>query len=175
MARRVTLSTVLLAGAATLVGAIVVGNAMGNRVLGQVGRMTTVSSTPIAIPSADASPGAGSSWKHVSLAAVATDPAFPDPRVTPPPPPPPPPPKPAPRATPRPPTPEPVVATPTPEATSDYTSPPLPIPLISATPDPETTLPLETATPLGGATPSPSPGARPRAPAAKMTPNAIGP
>jgi hypothetical protein len=68
-------------------------------------------------------------WKRLQVVSVATDPAFPDPRVTPPP-------TPTPRPTPSPrPTPRPT-PTPTPEPDNDlYTSPPLPMPLASHEPD----------------------------------------
>jgi hypothetical protein len=66
-------------------------------------------------------------WKRLQVVSVATDPAFPDPRVTPPPPPTP---RPVPTA---PPTPKP---RPTPSPPPDiYTSPPLPFPLVSHDPD----------------------------------------
>jgi hypothetical protein len=64
-------------------------------------------------------------WKRLQVVSVATDPAFPDPRVTPLPPP-------TPRPTPSP------KPTPTPNPAGLYTSPPLPLPLISGeTPPPD--------------------------------------
>jgi hypothetical protein len=62
-------------------------------------------------------------WQRLQVVSVATDPAFPDPRVTPPPPPP------TPKLTssPRPPPPAP--------ASPGYTSPPLPLPIVSHDPD----------------------------------------
>jgi hypothetical protein len=67
-------------------------------------------------------------WKRLQVVSVATDPAFPDPRVTPTP-------TPTPRPTPtRKPTPEPTVYT--------YTSPPLPVPLVSHDPS-ETSSPSQ--------------------------------
>lgn len=55
-------------------------------------------------------------WKRLQVVSVATDPAFPDPRVTPTPPP-------TPRPTPSP--------KPTPSPHAPYTSPPLPLPLVT--------------------------------------------
>jgi hypothetical protein len=157
---RAGFSTVLILGAVVLLLAIEVGNNMGNRVLGQVAsRVPAVTTTPVVLPSP--SPGDQQNqlgWNRRQVVSVATDPAFPDPRVTPEPPPPP-----APRLTPKP-TPKPVVTSssagdiydsPTPL----YTSPPMPIPLVTheagetSPPDGE-----------GDVTPSPlpSPSAKPR-------------
>ncbi len=147
MGRRAWLSTLLFLGAATLLIAVSVGNGMGSRVVSQVaGRLPQFapSDPPIPEPSAtDAE--AAVAWKHTQVMTVATDPAFPDPRVTPAPPPSPPPPK----ATP---TPKPS-ATPRPNSAAPYTSPPLPIPLVSHSPDsaPASAEPAET----GGVPPSP--------------------
>jgi hypothetical protein len=86
MRRRAGLSTVLILGALVLLLAIVVGTNMGNRVLGQIGVHVPVEPTPV--PPATAAPGEPNpgdvtSWKHVSVMSVATDPGFPDPRITP--------------------------------------------------------------------------------------------
>jgi hypothetical protein len=85
---------------------------------------------PTAVPISTASSGnAGSwnAWKRTSVMSVATDPGFPDPRVTA---------EPEVKATPKhTPTPKP---SPTPTAAREngnYTSPPLPIPLVSHTPE----------------------------------------
>ncbi len=83
MGPRAALSQVLIAGAFVLLVAIGVGIAMGNHVLGQVAGREPVLPTavPIATPS-----GAGpnsAAWKRISVMSVATDPGFPDPRITP--------------------------------------------------------------------------------------------
>jgi hypothetical protein len=128
MGPRASLSFLLLLSAAVLLGAIAVGNRMGNHVLGQISQRTeavpTVLLTPVPeVKNRQVSLG----WKHTQVVSVATDPAFPDPRVTPAPPPPkeesvahprlPPPPQ-VPQAAPHP-------------ADRGYTSPPLPIPLVT--------------------------------------------
>jgi hypothetical protein len=130
MAARAALSQLLIVGGLLLMVAIGVGIGMGNRVLGQVTGREPVIPTPVPIPTPSA--GDHESWatsKRTSVMAVATDPAFPDPRVTP---------EPEVKATARP--------TPTPKATQTpakpaeakrggYTSPPLPLPLVSHTPE----------------------------------------
>jgi hypothetical protein len=145
MRRRTNLSTVLLMGAATLLIALALGNGMGSRVVSQVAERIpqfAASSTPA--PEATATDAqAGTAWKRTQVMAVATDPGFPDPRVTPAPPPPPPPRR--------------VTPSPSPSPTSahqrqPYTSPPLPIPIVSHYPgetstDPEPTDSAETAAP----------------------------
>jgi len=116
----------LVIGGIVLLISIAVGIGMGDRVLGQIGLHQPVQPTPV--PPATAAPedrGDTAGWKHVSVMVAATDPAFPDPRVTP---------VPEPPATPRPrPTFEPT-PTPRPTHNSHYTSPPLPIPLVTHTP-----------------------------------------
>jgi hypothetical protein len=130
--RRPGLSALLIAGAIVLLVSIVIGQRIGDRVL-----LQTASRTPIAgsgvtpVPEANPSDrGELKNWKRLQVVSVATDPAFPDPRVTRPPTPPPPPVTPTPRPTPTP------RATPIPEQQppSLYTSPPLPIPLVSHEP-----------------------------------------
>jgi hypothetical protein len=135
MGPRAGFSTVLIAGALVLLIAIAIGNNMGNRVLGQIGsRASGAVVTPVPSPSvsADADAAGHVLWKRRQVLSVATDPAFPDPRVTPEPPPPPPPstPRPTPKET-R--TPKPQPATPAGEESSapPYTSPPMPIPLVT--------------------------------------------
>lgn len=136
MGPRAGLSSILILGAIVLLIAIAVGNGMGNRVLGQVaGRVSILSATPL--PLSTPSPGASDnpksfSWKRRQVISVATDPAFPDPRITP---------EPTPEPTAPPtarPTPQPTrkpaapAATPSPEATqrhSTYTSPPMLYPM----------------------------------------------
>jgi hypothetical protein len=157
---RANLAITLVVAGVTLIVAIAIGNEMGNRVLGQVTeRGPAIAATPVATPV----PGGTNApalytWKREQVVSVATDPAFPDPRVTPPPPPPPP------RYTPAPP--KPTLATPTPRPTPtprlrnlQYTSPPLPLPLVTHTPGPEgespTGSPPPEATPTGVTSPGP--------------------
>jgi len=84
MGPRVSLSMLLLLSGAVLLGAIAVGNRMGNRVLLQVSERTEVEPSPAATPAAGVKDRQLSlGWKRAKLVSVATDPAFPDPRVTP--------------------------------------------------------------------------------------------
>ncbi len=156
MGPRAGLSSVLIAGAIVLLIAIAVGQNMGNRVLGQIATRPMVLPAT-AIPTSSPTPDDGSGqanaalWKRHEVISVATDPGFPDPRVTPEPPPPETP-RPAPKAKP----------SPKPSPTADnsgaegehpvplYTSPPLPIPLVTGSPEPGATDELPTA-----ATPTP--------------------
>jgi hypothetical protein len=164
MGPRAGISSVLVLGGIVLLISIVVGNSMGNRVLGQVAsRGNDFAPSPIASPSADASDSAASelSWKRRQVLSVATDPGFPDPRITP---------EPVIPATPRPrPKPTP---TPTPEPSplfdeteSPYTSPPLPIPIVSHDPNEQSDPygePIPTASPSPQGSESPRPGASAR-------------
>ena len=102
------LSLLLLGATAVLLVSIMLGNAIGGRVIGRIGTtlpIAVITPVPVTEPSVVAT--AQPDWRRVQVMVVATDPAFPDPRVTPPPPPPPtplpppPPPRP-PRAPPRP-------------------------------------------------------------------------
>jgi hypothetical protein len=127
---RTGLSTTLLAGAAVLLIAIAIGNAFGNRIVGQVtGPTSVLAPTPLPVvrdaPRDRAEAPAG---KEDQVMSVATDPGFPDPRVTPEP------------QTPGP-TPAPTAAltaspVPAPKAvrSQPYTSPPLLFPLATPTP-----------------------------------------
>ena len=124
MGPRVALSTVLLIAGGVLLVAIVVGNAMGSRVLSQLSTPQNLLPTPVPVVLAsNSAEPAAQGWRRLSVVSVATDPGFPDPRVTPEPPPPPPTPRPTKRPTPR------------PAATAVdvpvYTSPPLPLPLVT--------------------------------------------
>lgn len=147
MGPRAGISSVLIAGAIVLLIAIAIGNRMGNRVLGQVsGHMRRSEPTPV-IPQigVKSDPATEVNWKHTQVMSVATDPGFPDPRITPPPPPPP--------RTPEPYTAPPLVVrhTPRPEpapSREPYTSPPLPIPLVSHTPPNEVITPVPSDTPF---------------------------
>ena len=162
--KRPGLSTVLVMGALVLVIAILVGNNMGNRVLGQISsRGVEAAATPIATPTPGSSdsPQSRALWKRRQVLSVATDPAFPDPRITP---------EPEPVETPRPRhkanTPGPKhgktarasgegSAAPTSDLTPNttYTSPALPLPIVShaaeetIAPDATQTLAPQKATP----------------------------
>jgi hypothetical protein len=137
--RRPGLSALLVAGAVVLLVSILIGQKLGDRVLLQTAkRPPTVLSGVTPVPDADTgSHGELKNWKRLQVVSVATDPGFPDPRVTRPPTPPPPPLTPRPTPTPAPPPPR-----------GLYTSPPLPIPIVSHDPgatEPEATpLPPET-------------------------------
>lgn len=115
-------------GGVVLIAAIALGNQMGNRVLRQV-----TGAASVTFPNLLATPNPGethlpneATWKKVQVLSVASDPAFPDPRVTP---------EPTPTARPKPsyiPTPQP--PTPEPGPTVPYTSPPLLLPLVTHAP-----------------------------------------
>jgi hypothetical protein len=114
---RIGLSGLLVIGGVVLLIAIAIGNSMGNRVLNQVaggngGYFQNVMATPVPI---ETHASAEVNWKKVQVMSVATDPAFPDPRVTP-----------EPTV---PPTPRPIPTAPPTQRRS--TSPPLPTPLVS--------------------------------------------
>ena len=99
------LTLVLAVGVIVLVAAILIGEHMGDHVLGQAS-----SSGPEAMPIVTPVPTStiapyGPDWKRAQTLAVAPDPGFPDPRV---------PPKPVPTL---PPTPKPVTPKPSPTAT----------------------------------------------------------
>jgi len=136
---RASFSTLLLIGAFVLLAAIGIGTGMGNRVLGQIGAHVPVQPTPVpAVTDIPDQPGALGGWKRTSVMAVATDPGFPDPRVTP---------EPEVPATARP-TPRESRPLDTPHPNNGYTSPPLPFALPSHTPQgPETPGPDIEATP----------------------------
>ncbi|MGP6156130.1 MAG: hypothetical protein ACLPYS_01105 [Vulcanimicrobiaceae bacterium] len=131
MGPRFGLSTTLIAGAVTLLIAVAVGNAVGGRVIGQViGRVPALMPTPYPVlrnaPLESAEPAPP---REEQVMSVATDPGFPDPRVTPEPEPPPTP-RPTPTAAPTPsPNKNPVA-----EPSHWYSSPPLLVPLASPSP-----------------------------------------
>ncbi|MBV8750791.1 MAG: hypothetical protein JO103_13885 [Candidatus Eremiobacteraeota bacterium] len=139
--RRPGLSVLLVAGALVLLVSILIGQKLGDRVLLQTEQRVPIAASGITpVPEANPTDQAElKNWKRLQVVAVATDPAFPDPRVTPPP-------TPAPRAAP--PTPK-RTPTPPPQTPSGiYTSPPLPIPLVSHDPNEvETEAPSPTAEP----------------------------
>jgi hypothetical protein len=155
---RVGISLVLIAGSIVLLISIVVGNTMGNRVLSQVShRADAFVPSPAPTLSVDRSLSgpAAVAWKGRHIVSVATDPGFPDPRVTPEPPPPPAP-RPAPKRTPIP------TASPRGEGTnSHYTSPPLPLPIVSHDPNEQSDpdgqpIPTDSQSPAGPDAPRPA-------------------
>jgi hypothetical protein len=85
--------------------------------------------TPVAEDTPGPDEAISRNWKRLQVVSVATDPAFPDPRVTP---------RPTPSPTPSP-SPKP---TPTRTPQPAYTSPPLPVPLVSHDPGEPTPTPL---------------------------------
>jgi serine/threonine-protein kinase len=124
--RRPGLSLLLVAGAGLLIVSILIGERLGDRVMLQTAERAPVASELVtAVP--DAAPTDArdpADWKRLQVIAVATDPGFPDPRVTRPP-------APRPPAT-RSPTPTPA---PTPARRRvPYTPPPLALPLVSHAP-----------------------------------------
>ena len=149
--RRPGLTALLVAGAVVLIVSILIGQKLGDRVLLQTERRVPIAGsgvTPVPDPGSS-DRGELKNWKRLQVVSVATDPAFPDPRVTRPPTPPPPPRTPTPRPTPSPP--------PT-AAPGLYTSPPLPIPLVSHEPGATETEP-PTLSPEERANVAPSVGA----------------
>ena len=143
--RRPRTALLLLGGAVLLLVAIAVGQRLGDSVLRQATEqrdpVSTLMMTPV--PQTSDDPFQARNWKREQVVSVATDPAFPDPRVTP---------KPTPTPTPIPdPTTPPPTAEPTPrrafKPAPAYTSPPLPIPLASHPPEEiDTEPPTRTAT-----------------------------
>ncbi len=140
MGPRAGFSTLLVLGSLVLLLAISVGNGMGGRVLRQISGHGSTESTigPIATPSPDAdAPQTALRMHRRSVLSVATDPAFPDPRITPEP-------TPSPTARPRPtqtpalppvPSDEPTIDTSGGDETkAPYTSPPLAFPLVKHSP-----------------------------------------
>jgi hypothetical protein len=122
--RRPRTALIFVGMGVVLLAAIVIGQQIGDHTLFSATQARLALPDQITPVPGDTPSDAGllsSNWKKVQVVTVATDPAFPDPRVTPPPPPPPPP-----RPTPSP--------TPTP-VPNLYTSPPLPVPIASHDPD----------------------------------------
>lgn len=106
-----------------LLASVAVGQRIGdNTLFGSTDRRAPAAAllpTPVAAPSGD--PSVSRNWKRLQVVSVATDPAFPDPRVTPSP-------TPSPKPTPSP------TASPTAAPRGGYSSPPLPVPLVSHDP-----------------------------------------
>ncbi len=130
----------LVAGALVLLVSILVGQKLGDRVLLQTERRVPVGNALITpVPQVQpTNPGPLRNWKRDQVVSVATDPAFPDPRVTKPP-------TPSPRPSPTP-KPSPTPLPPTTVPSSVYTSPPLPLPIVTHGPDETSTVPPEGAT-----------------------------
>jgi len=113
MGSRPAVSFLFLLGAAVLVASIYVGQSMGSRVIGKIRTQqppVAVTTIPIATAAPSGFDGPAELHRRRAVLSVATDPAFPDPRVTPEPTP-----VPTPKPTPKP-TPEPTLA---PEPTLD--------------------------------------------------------
>jgi hypothetical protein len=115
----------LVAGAVVLLVSILIGQRLGDRVLLQTERRAPIVPVAVtAVPEADnGEHGELKNWKRLQVVSVATDPAFPDPRVTRPPAPPP-----------APLTPRPTTSPPPAPVRGIYTSPPLPLPIVSHDP-----------------------------------------
>ncbi len=132
--RRPRTSLTLIGAALVLLLSIAIGQRIGDHILSSgTDRQPTVV-RPLATPVPEQSEGPVRDWHREQIVSVATDPAFPDPRVT------------------RPPTPTPA-PTPTLRPTSPpsptpppYTSPPLALPLASHAPD-ESPEPADSASP----------------------------
>ena len=124
--RRPRTALMLVGMGIVLLAAIAIGQQIGNRtIFGATERRVDIppmTVTPVPQESSVADESVSKNWKRLQVVSVATDPAFPDPRVTPPP-------TPSPKPT-RSPTPE-----PSPTVPPDiYTSPPLPLPIASHDP-----------------------------------------
>jgi hypothetical protein len=122
--RRPKTALLLVGMGVVLLIAVAVGQQIGERtIFGATQRRVEIPAQTITPIPEDISTDQAISrnWKRLQVVSVATDPAFPDPRVTPPPTP-----SPRPTRTPKP-TPEPTVYI--------YTSPPLPVPLVSHDPN----------------------------------------
>ncbi len=128
--RRPRSSLTLIGAALVLLISIAIGQRIGDRVLSAgTDRQPTVV-RPLATPVAEPSSGPVVDWKRQQVVSVATDPAFPDPRVTRPPAP-----SPSPTLAPTP--------TPKPATAAPDTAPPSPAPAASrepaqASPEPAT-------------------------------------
>ena len=125
--RRPRTALTLVGMGIVLLAAVAVGQQIGEHtIFGATQRRVEIPEQTIT-PVPEDTPGTDEAisrnWKRLQVVSVATDPAFPDPRVTPPP-------TPSPKPTPSP-TPIPV---PTINPAELYTSPPLPVPIASHDP-----------------------------------------
>jgi hypothetical protein len=134
-----TAATFLVLGLLLLVS-IAVGQRIGDRALfGSTERRSpVVAPLPTPVPEASADPGVSRNWKRLQVVSVATDPAFPDPRVT------------------RPPTPSPrpTRTPPPPTLPPPPTAPPPPVPTDI---EPPSTAPPRAGPPRAAATPRAGP------------------
>jgi hypothetical protein len=125
--RRPKTALTLVGMGIVLLAAVVVGQQIGEHtIFGATERRVQIPEktiTPVPEDTGGANEAISRNWKRLQVVSVATDPAFPDPRVTPPPPPTP---KPSPSRKPG--------AAPTLNPAELYTSPPLPVPLASEEP-----------------------------------------
>jgi hypothetical protein len=162
MGPRAGFSQVLIVGGFVLLVAIGVGIAMGNHVLGQVAGQEPIAPTPVPIPTQpSAESGNSAAWKHLTILSVATDPAFPDPRITP---------EPEAVATPRrTPSPKPSPS-PTPGTGAPYTSPPLPVPFATEGATPEAEVTGGSRPPNAGRTSTPTRATLPPVPVPSVNP-----
>ncbi len=88
MKTRRRLALFFLVGAVVLMVAVFAGNRMGDRVIGQVGQRLELQPTIVPSIGPTEEPRDDDKrvfWKKSQIVTAATDPAFPDPRVTPPP------------------------------------------------------------------------------------------
>ena len=112
---------------------VAIGQRIGDRALFGVTERRIPAAAPLATPVSAAAGGdatVSKNWKRLQVVSIPTDPAFPDPRVT------------------RPPTPTPKpTVVPTLPPQRPYTSPPMPLPLISHEPDETVVEPGSTAAP----------------------------
>lgn len=149
MGPRKELPLVLILSGFVLLVSIVLGNNMGNRVLGQVAARTETAPTPLVTPVPEVKDAQSElAWKKTEVISVATDPAFPDPRVTP-----------IPPVTPRPTRPPSLIqpeapSTFSPPSPPGYTSPPLPLPIATHAPGSLDTEPPADATDPGSPQPT---------------------
>jgi hypothetical protein len=143
-------ATILLAaGALVLLLAVVVGQRMGSRVIGEATEQTLQSATTESVtPAPDASPQPyGPDWKRSQVLSAAGDPRFPDPRV---------PPQPLPTLAPTP-TPKPTpIPTPTPNPNIPIWRQ-QPFPTLAPSPPASGGNSQPSTPPIGGVSPQPSP------------------
>jgi hypothetical protein len=129
--RRPRTALTLVGMGVVLLVAVAVGQQIGEHtIFGATERRVDIPAqtiTPVPEETGGADEAVSRNWKRLQVVSVATDPAFPDPRVTTPPPPTP---KPTPSPTPAPPPSPAPTLTPPPL----YTSPPLPVPITSHEP-----------------------------------------
>jgi hypothetical protein len=127
--RRPRTALMLVGMGVVLLAAIAIGQQIGERTIFGADAtqrridVPAMSITPVPDDTAAPDEAISRNWKRLQVVSVATDPAFPDPRVTP-----------TPARTPKP-TPKPTpTPSPTPSPVELYTSPPLPVPIASHDP-----------------------------------------